>query len=229
MRTSPSAPLDFALFASLLALLLVLPTASGFAAQAPGFAEIGTPAPGESLSGMVTISGSANHPAFVSYELSFAYANDSTGTWFPIAEAVTTPVVDGPLALWDTRSVSDEAYVLRLLVLLDDGSLLETTVGALQVSNYTPTRVPQADQAATPAPTVTPVNPPAPTAELGAPPPVPPQAEQIVLTSLRLGMAAGAAGLLVVGLIVLGRRAWRWGQASIPRRRPRRRRRRSKA
>lgn len=225
MRTPPSAPQAFSLFASLVAVLLVLPTARGFAAQAPGFAEIGTPAPGESLSGMVTISGSANHPAFVSYELSFAYANDSTGTWFPIAEAVTTPVVDGPLALWDTRSLSDEAYVLRLLVLLDDGSVLETSVGDLQVSNYTPTRVPQADQAATPAPTVTPVNPP-PTAELGAPPPVPPQAEQIVLTSLRLGMAAGVAGLLVVGLIVLGRRAWRWGQASIPRRRPRRRRRR---
>ena len=225
MRTPPASPRGLALIASLLALLAVSPSSRGFAAQAPGFAEIGTPAPGESLSGMVTISGSANHPAFVSYELSFAYANDSTGTWFPIAEAVTTPVVDGPLALWDTRSVSDEAYVLRLLVLLDDGSLLETSVGALQVSNYTPTRVPEADQAATPAPTVTPVNPP-PTAELGAPPPAPPHAELIVLTSLRLGIAAGAAGLLVVGLIVLGRRAWRWGQASIPRRRPRRRRRR---
>ncbi len=228
MRTSPSLPQGPPLLASLLAVLLVFPPAVGFAAQAPGFAEIITPAPGESLSGMVTIAGSANHPAFVSYELAFAYANDNTGTWFPIAEAVTTPVTDGPLALWDTRSLSDEVYVLRLLVLLGDGSLLETTVGDLRVSNYTPTRIPPADQAASPAPTLTPVNAP-PTPELDAPPPTAPPAEQIVLTALRLGMAAGAASLLAVGLIVVGRRAWRWGQASIPRRRPRRRRRRRNA
>lgn len=210
----------------MLSVLIVLPTTLGLAAQAPGFAEITTPSPGGSLSGMVTVSGSANHPAFVSYDLAFAYATDTTGTWFPIAEAVTTPVRDGPLALWDTRALSDEIYVLRLQVRLDDGSLLEATVGDLQVSNYSPTRLPAAGPASTPAPTVTPLNPPPATAQLGAAPPAPPPAEQIVLSWLRFGMATGAVGLLAVGILVLGRRAWRWGQASIPRRRPRRRRRR---
>jgi hypothetical protein len=127
----------------LLATLVVTPASQGIAAQAPGFAEIDAPASGDTLTGMVTISGAANHPAFVSYELAFGYANDPTGTWFPIAEAVTTPVIDGPLALWDTRGLSDEVYVLRLVVLLDDGSTLEATAGDLQVSNYTPTRLPR--------------------------------------------------------------------------------------
>lgn len=226
VRRPHSSPQGTARIAALLSVLMVLPASPGLAAQAPGFAEITTPAPGESLTGMVTVAGSANHPAFVSYDLAFAYATDVTGTWFPLAEAVTTPVRDGPLALWDTRSLSDEVYVLRLQVLLDDGSLLEATVGDLQVSNYTPTRLPQANPASTQAPTVTPLNPPPATAELGAAPPAPPPAEQIVLSWLRFGMATGAIGLLAVGVLVLGRRAWRWGQASIPRRRPRRRRRR---
>jgi len=211
-----------------LVLLASLPPSPGSAAQAPGFADIASPVSGESLTGMVTITGSASHPSFVSYDLSFGYAKDATGTWFPIAEAVTTPVTDGPLALWDTRPLSDEAYVLRLEVLLDDGSILEATVGDLQVSNYTPTRVPQADPGSTPAVTATPQNLALPTAEIGAPPPPPTRPEQVVLTTLRLGMAAGVAGLLAVGALVLGRRAWRWGQASIPRRRTRRRRRRSR-
>ena len=224
MRPSPFLPR--ALLAALLAALVLLPDATGSAAQAPGFAEISSPAPGDSLAGMVTISGSANHPAFVAYDLAFGYANDATGTWFPIAESVTNPVTDGPLALWDTRPLSDEAYALRLHVQLEDGSVLEAIVGDLQVRNYTPTRTPRADQTASPRATATLPSPPQPTAELGTPPPRPPNAERVVLTALRVGMAAGVLGLAVVGLLVLGRRAWRWGQASIPRRRPRRRRRR---
>jgi hypothetical protein len=177
---------------------------------------------------MVTVTGSANHPSFVSYDLSFGYANDATATWFPIAEAVTTPVTNGPLALWDTRPLSDEVYTLRLQVLLDDGSVLEATAGGLRVSNYTPTQTPQANPGSTPAATATPPNLPRPTAEIGSPPPPARPPEQVVLTALRLGMAAGAAGLLAVGALFLGRRAWRWGQASIPRRRTRRRRRRTR-
>lgn len=224
MRPSPVLPRT--LLAALFAAIVVLPEAVGSAAQAPGFAEINSPAPGDSLTGMVTISGSASHPAFVSYDLAFGYANDETGTWFPIAESVTNPVSDGPLALWDTRPLSDEAYVLRLHVRLEDGSVLEAIVSDLQVRNYTPSSTPRADRTASPLATATAPSPPQPTAELGAPPPEPPNAERVVLSALRGGMAAGVIGLAMVGLLVLGRRVWRWGQASIPRRRPRRRRRR---
>ncbi|MCJ7513276.1 MAG: hypothetical protein MUO23_09950 [Anaerolineales bacterium] len=227
MRTQPAPVLVPLLLASVAAVLAFLRADSGLAsAQAPGFAEIASPAPGQSLSGMVTIAGSANHPAFVSYDLSLGYANDETQTWFPIAESVTTPVIDGPLALWDTRGLSDETYVLRLQVLLDDGSRLEAMVPDVQVHNYTPTRPPAADRVSTPPPMIALLNAPPPTAQLGAPPAASPPAEQIVLKYLRLGMAAGVASLVAVGIVVLGRRAWRWGKAAVPRRRARRGRRR---
>ncbi len=196
------------------------------AAQAPGFAEISAPATGQSLQGMVTITGSASHPAFVSYDLMFGYANDLTQTWFPIAEAVTTPVVDGPLALWDTRTISDETFQVRLMVLLDDGTHLEATVTGLQVHNYTPTQVPVA-ASGRPAPTTaSPVAATLPTAALPPPAPASRSPEDVVQSYLRLGIGAGVAAMIALGLLVLSRRAWRWGQAAMPRRRARRSRRR---
>jgi hypothetical protein len=77
----------------------------------------------------------------------FGYAEDATGTWFPIGESVDTPVIDGRLALWDTLGLTDGDYSLMLRVWLQDGRALEAVVSGVRVRNYTtvPTAAPAAE------------------------------------------------------------------------------------
>lgn len=110
--------------------------------EVPGFAEIVQPAEGQTLQGIVTISGTATHPAFEAFDLAFSLDPDPTETWFPLAEAVDTPVVDGRLAIWDTGPISDGNYRLRLQVQIEGGEPLLAIVRALRVRNYTPTELP---------------------------------------------------------------------------------------
>jgi hypothetical protein len=127
------------LFLSLLPVLLL-----SFTMQDSTFVSITSPAPGDALRGQVNIIGSTNAPDFVSAELDFAYASDTTGTWFPI-QTLSQPVFDSPLYTWDTSSITDGDYILRLRVFGADGSFQEVTVPVkLQndVMPVTPTVVP---------------------------------------------------------------------------------------
>jgi hypothetical protein len=135
----PARRLSKALFAALLAGCVLLSTAPPAAAalQVPGFAELTAPQPGEVVTGLVTLSGTADHPAFSRFEIQFAYAADTTDTWFSIGEPVDTPVIDGRLAVWDTAGITDGDYSLRLLVWLQDGRSLEAVVPDIHVRNYT--------------------------------------------------------------------------------------------
>src|SRR5512141_1031538 len=99
---------------------------AAFAQDASSVA-ITSPAPGDVLRGQVNIIGSTNAPDFVSAELDFAYASDATGTWFPI-QALSQPVFDSPLYTWDTTTITDGNYILRLRIFLGDGSVQEVTV-----------------------------------------------------------------------------------------------------
>lgn len=103
------------------------------AKQVPGYAEIASPAQGQSVAGVVTIRGTADHPAFSAYALSFAFDPNPTGTWFPITEEIAIPVDDGRLAIWDTSGISPGVYQLRLTVTLEDGKELISTVGGLRL------------------------------------------------------------------------------------------------
>ena len=122
----------------LLLLLTWLTRASPVSAQAPGsLVSIRSPQAGEALQGQVTITGSSNVAGFASAEVSFAYANDPTGTWFLITSS-GLPVAQGTLAVWDTMTITDGLYTLRLRVKLDVGSYVDAIVPALRVRNYTP-------------------------------------------------------------------------------------------
>jgi len=115
------------------------------------------PHSGDVLQGAVTVTGSSDVTGFVLTEVSFAYTDDPTGTWFLIATA-SQPVLEGTLATWDTTSITDGNYILRLRVYLADGSFREAFVPSLRVRNYTPveTPTPQPTVAqATPLPTIT--------------------------------------------------------------------------
>ena len=105
---------------ALLVLILV-------AAQVSPPVAITSPAPDEVLRGPVTIKGKVDVPSFVSAQLDFAYASNPTNTWFTI-QAFSQPPVDSTLATWDTTSITDGDYILRLRVNLEDSTSQDVTV-----------------------------------------------------------------------------------------------------
>jgi hypothetical protein len=133
----------------LLTLLLFLPTLS---VSAQATVTIASLAPSQTVTGVVTITGTSATDGFVSAEISFSYVGDISGTWFLIA--TVQPVTDGFLATWDTTSISDGDYTLRLRVTLADGTYLDVLIPDLHVRNYTPTFTPLP-----PTPTTSPIIP----------------------------------------------------------------------
>ena len=116
------------------------------AAQDSAPLAITSPAPEEVLRGEVTIAGSMAIPNFVFAQLDFAYASASqpTDTWFSI-QTFSQPIADSTLAVWDTTSISDGGYVLRLRVTLEDGTFQEVRVPVAVMNDIplsTPTAVP---------------------------------------------------------------------------------------
>jgi hypothetical protein len=98
---------------------------------------ISSPVGGEALQGAVPVMGTIQAVGLVSYEVAFAYQSDSTQTWFLIGQG-ETPVEQGPLANWDTSTISDGTYRLRLLMILGDGRVRESIVEGVRVRNYSP-------------------------------------------------------------------------------------------
>ena len=117
------------------------------AAQESPQVAITSPKPGDVLGGQVNIIGTTSIPGFLSAQLDFSYATAPDETWFPI-QTLTQPVLDASLYTWDTTTITDGSYILRLRVFLDDGSVQETTVPVTVQNDVQPTP--------TPAPTATP-------------------------------------------------------------------------
>ena len=110
---------------------------------------ITSPKEGDILLGQVTITGTTDIPNFVSAQLDFTYASNQAGNWFPL-QAFSQPArTEGSaLANWDTTSISDGDYILRLRVTLVDGTFQDAVV-SVRIQNDTP--IPTA----TPVPTAT--------------------------------------------------------------------------
>lgn len=149
-----------------LALLLFLPARAG--AQDLQV-QITSPQPGEALQGVVEIIGTSGLEGFRAAEISFAYQNDPTATWFLIQQT-SQPVVDGLLARWDTSTITDGQYRLRLQVFFQDGQVMEHVIGGLRVRNYTPVETSTPEVLPTGQPTPTPTA--APLMDFAASPPV---------------------------------------------------------
>lgn len=118
---------------SLLVLLLL-------AAQDTPPITITSPVPGDLIRGEATITGTTDIFGFASSQLEFSYASNPTDTWFPL-QTSTQPVIDSPLAVWDTTVISDGDYVLRLRVYTEDGVFQEITV-PVGIQNDTPILTP---------------------------------------------------------------------------------------
>jgi hypothetical protein len=101
-------------------------------------ADITLPVDGDAVRGQVTISGFVGGLDLSKYELSFApKGTPSTGTWYLISSG-DAGVTDGVLGIWDTSSIVDGTYSLRLLVYYNDGSSLEVLRKDIRIRNYTP-------------------------------------------------------------------------------------------
>ncbi len=167
---------------------------------------ITSPAPDALLRGQVTITGNVEFPSFLSAQLDFAYASDPTNTWFNI-QSFSQPLTDSTLAVWDTTSITDGDYVLRLRVNFEDGTFQEVTV-PIQIGNDVqptatpePTVTPEPESVVIPTPFLlaaspTPTDPPRPTPTALPPNPV-------SLGQIQIYASLGRGALVILGLFAL--------------------------
>ena len=101
---------------------------------------ITSPLAGDVLRGEITITGTTDIENFLSAQLDFTYASNPAGNWFTL-QTVSQPVLSSALAIWNTASISDGDYILRLRVNLTDGTFQEVTV-PVKVQNDTPISTP---------------------------------------------------------------------------------------
>lgn len=94
------------------------------------------PEPEGLVSGIVEVRGSVPATNFKEAKLEYAYSNSATGTWFLIAK-LDQVIQDDILAKWDTTTISDGTYMLRLKILYRDGKSDEIKVKNIRVANYT--------------------------------------------------------------------------------------------
>jgi len=98
--------------------------------------------------GVVQLVGTAVHPQFQRYELYYApWPLPSDQSWIFIGDAHYQQQPLGLLGAWDSRSVPDGTYVLRVRVVKQDGNYLDGDPRRVLVAN---TRLPD-----TPTPAVT--------------------------------------------------------------------------
>ena len=127
---------------------------------------IRAPVEGEVVSGIVTVVGSADAPAFASYELQYGISHDPGAFSPPISGPFNTPMIDGVLGQWDTTGLQDGPHTLRLVVRDQAGAEREARVRVF-VSHEEPTTTPEPTptwtlEAPTPAPLPTDTLPPPP-------------------------------------------------------------------
>ncbi len=201
--------LSIAMRTTIRAILLVLLAAC--LTWAPALALDGpvvtSPRPGDALQGLVVITGSTDLAGFQSVEVSFNYLSGSPDTWFLIQQS-RSPVREGALAVWDTTTIADGTYRLRVQVLLPDGKHSDVIISGLRVRNYTPieTNTPAPVQKTEPAAASPTPIPPTLTPRV-TPTLLPPNSLTIRPMQLTFGAVEGAAAV-VIGFGLLGLYLW---------------------
>ncbi len=199
-------------------------------AQDDQTAKITSPQAGQTVVGVVTISGIASNANFRRYKLEYAALEGPVrGQWFPITE-IQQQVPNGALGQWNTANVPDGRYQLRLRVILSDNTIIQALVGDVTVSNTQPTPLPtilasptilptaapptagpsptlliQQPPTLTPVPTTAPLagTSPTPVALVNAPDSSAPRQSVLLLSALQNAFCAGAA-IATVGFLLLG-------------------------
>jgi hypothetical protein len=167
---------------------------------------ITSPAPDEILRGQVTVTGKVDVPSFLSAQLDFAYASNPTDTWFNI-QTFSQPMTDSTLAVWDTTTITDGDYTLRLRVNFEDGSFQEVTVpikignDVLPTPTPEPTTTPEPETILIPTPFLLAASP-TPT-DLPRPTPTPLPPNPVSLGQNQIYASLGRGALVILGLFAL--------------------------
>lgn len=131
--------------------------------EAQDVAIITEPASNAALQGIIPIIGTATHPTFAFYVLEFS--PEPGNQWQFIGDG-QAQVINGQLATWDTTTVPDGSYTIRLRVVRIDANYSEAFAQQVVVSNTQPipTDTPEITPDESPIPTITPTPlPPTPT------------------------------------------------------------------
>ena len=99
--------------------------------------QIESPRPGDVLQGVINIYGSTDITDFQSADIAFSYEGDQSETWYLIQQS-QDKVKSGVVASWDTTTIADGTYRLRVVINQSDNHTVETVVSNLRVRNYTP-------------------------------------------------------------------------------------------
>jgi hypothetical protein len=199
-------------FFMILGLFVMLVPVSWVAAQSGDSSgvEITSPSQGTPLQGIVTIEGSTLVEGFISWEITFGYTSDTTGTWFLIAEG-DEQITQGELTQWDTTTITDGDYNLRLTVYLQGGRREHYVVDDLRARNYSPietiTPIPtltSTPYTETPRPSQTPTRTtqPTETALPNTPTPLPTNPVTITQNNINNSLIRGAAGALAIFVLI---------------------------
>jgi hypothetical protein len=105
---------------------------SGMSGCVPDRVMITSPEPGDTISGTVDITGTASAPNFGFYKYEVALMG--TQNWATIS-AGREPKVNTSLGPWNTTSLTNGEYFLRLVVTDNVGASLEPCVIAVRVAN----------------------------------------------------------------------------------------------
>jgi hypothetical protein len=103
---------------------------------------ITSPKPGEHVQGKVSIVGKSAIENFSFSEISFAYSDNPTNTWFVISKSQQS-YTDDVLCIWDTSAITDGSYDIRLRVYTGGNEFKEAVIKGVRVSNYTATETPR--------------------------------------------------------------------------------------
>lgn len=105
------------------------------------------PTDGQIVAGTVEVKGSVPDDDFDYAEVSYAFSDETVSNWFLISRLDQT-VHDATLALWDTTTITDGTYRLKVSVHRKNGSVSELVVENIRVGNYTHYDIPTATSAA---------------------------------------------------------------------------------
>jgi membrane carboxypeptidase/penicillin-binding protein PbpC len=115
------------------------PTSTGGVVNPDLPAVIFSPLAGQTVGGLVPVTGRASSANFVSYQLEFG-SGTTPGAWTPISQGIAK-VESGSLGTWNTEGLSPGVYTLRLLVQDRQRGQIVATV-TVNIGTPTPTPVP---------------------------------------------------------------------------------------
>jgi len=192
-----------------LVLSFAFPGMASDVAQAPTISPevvISKPRAGEALQGVMIVEGRIRGDSLSSARLMFRYASETSSTWFYILEVDFEDEGSSQQEFrleWDTTTVSDGNYDLRVIAVYRGGQEVGATVSNLRIRNYSPIETTTPRPLGTTSPTQatleTPERTPVPT-----PTPFPPNAVTLqrgeIINALEKGLAAAGGLFLALGV-----------------------------